>query len=82
MTSDGRLNITPRELTFFASGCRVRSVRGTAAKAWSVRASCQDEDGSPPVATRINLRLTPDGALSVSSTGQSYQRCAKPMPVR
>lgn len=82
---DGRLNVEPRAVTFFASSCTFSRVQRGRDGTWTGHGRCSEEGEEGQTSGRVQLRLVSDGRLWIARDGGPatlYQRCARAMPVR
>jgi hypothetical protein len=81
--SDGRIAVRAREVEFFASLCRFRTMRALDGGVWRGAATCVESDQSDE--QTLELRLAPPGRISIRSGTDAprlYVRCPRDVPVR
>jgi len=82
---DGRAQVEPRAVTFFASYCSLNRFRKNRDGSVTGSGRCRGEGETTSERGSVRLRLEGRDRLIIALNGgddSTYQRCARPLPVR
>lgn len=84
-SDDGRVEVTARSVTFFASHCSLSRFRAGRDGTVTGHGRCRGEGETTTERGSVRLRLESPTRLAIAldgGEGTSYQRCERPLPVR
>ncbi|WP_296571135.1 hypothetical protein [Phreatobacter sp.] len=83
-TDNGRVEVKPLEVIFFAASCNLSGLRQGPVDALSANGRCYGEGGSFSERISLRFRQISQTRLEITFEGMShvYQRCERALPVR
>jgi hypothetical protein len=84
-TDDGRVEVTARSVTFFATSCSLTRFHAEGDGAITGRGRCRGEGETTSERGSVRLRIEGRNRLVIALDGRegmAYLRCARPIPVR
>lgn len=84
-TDDGRVEVKPREVTFFATYCALRRFRAARDGTITAHGLCRGEGETTIERGSVRFRRMGGNRLAIAlddGEASTYQRCERPIPVR
>jgi len=84
-TDDGRVEVKPREVTFFATYCALRRFRSARDGTITAHGLCRGEGETTIERGTVRFRRVGGNRLAIAlddGEASTYQRCERPIPVR